>query len=356
MKYKKSLLVLLVVLISTVLISCKNRIETGGESPLKLKEASPTIAEYFPFTENRIFSYEGIGNEFAGQEVYFEYIEGNKAQFKIINSGTEVIKILEYDGESLKEKHIEGEAYYVTNRLDDLKKSEDENIILKEPLTVGSKWEAKPGIESRIKSLDKTLDLPYGKLEDVLEVETSLGGGRMQRDYYVKNLGHVAAVYKDGDFEAKTLLSSVVDQEFSSQVRFYYPIKGEKYMASEDRIINYTTNSDFKEHIIEGLKDPADLRLNSALSGDVILKKMDIDRKNDAIVLDFNKELVSSLEVFGDLEGVYLKSIANTFADYYKVSKVFIRVNGRSYKSKNIDLVEGTYLLFDSNGIKDINN
>ena len=78
---KYQILIILILALSVVFAGCKAiEEEEVSENLVSGEEIEPvekidTIEDYFPFKENTIMEYEGIGNEFAEQETFFEFIE-----------------------------------------------------------------------------------------------------------------------------------------------------------------------------------------------------------------------------------------------------------------------------------------
>ena len=85
-------------------------------------EAERNISDYFPFQENVKYVYEGKGNEFAGYEVYVDYISGNRIQHRVENGGTVTVRVYEMKDGKLARVFSKGEVYY---REDMLQKSDD---------------------------------------------------------------------------------------------------------------------------------------------------------------------------------------------------------------------------------------
>ena len=98
--------------------------DTSGSLDHSLAE----ISDYFPFLGNTVIEYQGIGNEFAEQKTFFEFIDGNKAQMKVLNPGTNLIKIYELKNGTLTESY--GRRFYHIENFT----SNKEDIILSEPI------------------------------------------------------------------------------------------------------------------------------------------------------------------------------------------------------------------------------
>ncbi len=102
------MIVIIFILIIGGVVGCKPTIGTSEEKPDEVLDKNPTISDYYPFTENAIYDYAGVGNEYAEQKTYFEFVDGNKAQIKVMNPGTHVVKVLEHKDGILREVYYEG--------------------------------------------------------------------------------------------------------------------------------------------------------------------------------------------------------------------------------------------------------
>jgi hypothetical protein len=316
----------------------------------KTNIAEYTINDYFPFKENTIMDYESVGNEFAEQTVFFEYIEGNKAQMKIFNPGTVVVKVLENSEGELKEIYSEGEFYHIENVLN--KADENNTILLKEPLKPGTSWTIPGGHKRAITGVDVDLELPYGKVK-ALEVVTQLGDGRQVSDYYVREIGHVATIYKDGEFVVETLLGEIKNSPYKSEIVFYYPSHGDIETVYMDRDIEFNTNDDIKDILEYDFKNPPSEKLISPISQNTKINSLTLESGNGIVRADFSKELVSEMNAGSGFEYEILRSITNTLGDYYGVDKVYISIEGRPYASGHYEIGEDEFFEVDKEGIKE---
>ena len=320
---------------------------------IKPKEENLTIKDYYPFKENIKMEYEGIGNEFAEQETFFEFIEGNRAQLKIFNPGTVIVKVLEYDNGELREVLTEGEFYHIENMLDI--NSEKSNIILKEPLKVGNSWNTSEGYKRTITGVDVNIETPYKEFK-ALEITTELGEGRKQMDYYVVNIGQVASIYKDGDFEVKTVLKKIEKEPYETEVILYYPLYEDIETVYLNRDIKFSTNGDIKKILESNLKDPKTDKLIPTLSKNTRINSVEFDRGNRLVKVDFSGELLTEMNAGSSLEDKILNSIVNTLGDYYGVENVYISVEGEPYSSGHFAIREDEYFTVDKTDAKKFKN
>ena len=357
---KYPLLVIVLLILPIVFTGCSSEksideVKTNNTPIIneeKINIEEHTIEEYFPFVENTIMDYEGIGNEFAEQIVFFEYIEGNKAQMKIFNPGTVVVKVLEYNEGELREVYSEGEFYHIENILD--KTGENNTILLKEPLKPGTSWTIPGGYKRAITGVDVDLELPYGKVK-ALEVVTQFGDERQVSDYYVKGIGHVASIYKDGEFVVETLLKEIKNSPYESEAVFYYSLYEDIKTVYISRDISFNTNDNIKDILEYNFKNPPSEKLIKLISENTKINSLTLERGNGIVRIDFSKELTIEMNAGSGLEYEILKSITNTLGDFYGVDKVYISIDGVPYASGHFEMREDEFFEVDKEDIEEFN-
>ncbi|HSH35966.1 GerMN domain-containing protein [Schnuerera sp.] len=345
-------LISILLFISLILVSCGETQEPpGDDAVVEPEEEVLTIKDFYPFKENWKMEYEGIGNEFAEQTTFFEFIEENKGQLKIFNPGTVMVKVLEYDEGELKEIFSEGEFYHIENMID--VKNENNNIILKEPLKVGTSWTTSGGYKSSITGIDVNIETPYKNFK-ALEVTTEFGEGRKQLEYYAKDVGPVASIYIDGEFEVKTLLEEIENESYEMDVKFFYPMFDEIKTGYVERDIEFSTNGNIKEILEYNLKNPNMNELISPISDNTKVNSIILDRGNQMVKVDFSNELLEDMNAGSAMEGEIIKSIVNTFANFYQVEKVYISTEGNPYSSGHFSINKDEFFTVDYSNIEEL--
>lgn len=316
-------------------------------------EGGLKATDYYPFDENKLYEYEGVGNEYAEQKVFLEFVDGNKAQFKLMNPGTNQIKIVEYKEKTLAEIYTEGEFYHIENMLS--VKPDKENIILKEPITVGNSWTTTDGDTKEITSLNTPIDTPYGQFE-ALEVITKYESGGEGKEYFVKNIGLVARIYDYEGNEIKTLLKSIETRPLENVSQFYYPLYSDtKSVYLEDKIL-FHTNESIEKIFEEKFKNAPSDELIAPLEENTQINSIHFDRTNNwTVKVDFSEELLMNNKAGTALESEILQSIVNTFGKFYDTEKVYITVNGRPYESGHFAMAGEEGFMVDTDGIEEFN-
>lgn len=293
------------------------------------KKENFTLEEYFPFLKDTALEYEGLGMEFAEKTVFFEYVDGNKAQIKVINPGTNIITILEKKDGAIKEIFSEGEFYHIEKLLDI--KPSIENILLKEPLEIGNSWETVNGEKREITGIDIEIETPY-EVFKTIEV-TTFKKDSEDRDYYAPGLGLVASVYKNNDMEIKSLLKSVKKEGRKIAIEKYYPIDIDSDLVYVNDVIDFYTNANIEEVLEEILKNPPSKELIPLISPKTKLNSIKLDRNNWKLRVDFSPELITDMNYGGAMESMVLSGIVNTLGRFYDVDGISITIDGRAYES-----------------------
>lgn len=366
-KMKKKIYVFFTILsILSVVTACSNmnsKEELKGEvleekedktETEKIEEMSK-VSDYFPFLQNTLMVYYGEGNEYAEQRVYFDYIEDNKAQIRMINAGTEVVQILEYKDGELRKVYSEGEFYHIKNLLkEDIKEDENVEILLKEPLKVGMSWKLPNGENRTITGSGVEINTPYKKFK-ALEVTTELGDKEKQIDYYVKGIGHVASIYSSADFEVKTLLESFEENKpLVHSIRFYYPEEEGTKLVYKNTDFQFRTNDSIESIFESGFKNPPSSKEISLISKNTKINSIVVDKENKIVKVDFSKELIEEMNAGSSLETQILNSMIYTFTNYYGVDKVYISTDGKPYSSGHYEIRENEYFTREDENIEEL--
>ncbi len=334
--FKIIFLIIIVYLSATLITSC-NAVNKPQEDEQKNKTTKTQlkVSDYFPITKDIHMSYKGIGNEYAEYETYVEYIKDNIMQVRNINPGTSLAVVYELKDGELERTLTQGEVYY---RYDYTSSKKEDEILIKEPIKVGTSWTLKDGTKRSITSTDKNISTPLGNYT-ALEI-TSESSESTVTDYYVKNIGHVKKVFKtkEGDFTVSSELEKIEkDMPYREQIRFYYPDFLKDKLAYVIKDIELFTNKDVKEIFEREMKIiPEGSELTKVMSDNTKILNIELDDDKDLVTVDFSSHLVSEMNAGTSLEAMLLKSITNTFGTYFQKQKVKITLEGKPYSSGHV--------------------
>ena len=145
-----------------------NGSETTGNPGENQEKPALKLNVYFPLTKGSTWQYEGEGNEYAtfNREVLFT--KDNLAQLKEDNGGTVSASIYKMTDNTITRIFSQGEVYEAINLLE--RQPNDNTIILKTPLAVGTKWGNNNEVRE-IVDLNSTTTTPAGRFEKCIKVK-----------------------------------------------------------------------------------------------------------------------------------------------------------------------------------------
>lgn len=346
-------LILFMILIFSA-FGCKQtaneEILTAGDEELN---TSLTIEDYYPFIENRVMVYEGIGNEYAEMKTFVEFIGDSTIQIKLMNPGTEFVNVLENKDGILREVFGEGEFYHIENMLK-ANRNQD-NIILKEPIILGNTWEDRDGNKVEITGINKGITIPLGEYK-ALEVTTTYKESTSKKDYYVKDLGFVGTIYEDREYTISSLLKSIDNTGLELRTRVYYPEANDTGSSYVNKLINFKTNGNIKNMLEELLKNPESDRLLAPISKDTKINSIKLNRDTWTLNVDMSEGFIKDMNAGSAYEVEIINSIVNSLGEFYDVEKVYISVEGEPYESGHLKLLENEYFTVNTSEIKELKN
>jgi len=154
-----------------------------------------SLKEFFPMTEGTKWQYLGEGNEFASFTSEVLFVKEDRAQVMENNGGTVSASVFKVTDDEIVRIFFKGEEYDETNFLDE--EPNDNLVILKKPLKVGTKWETTHGTREIVET-DAIVDTPAGKFEDCIKVRISLDTST-SFEYFKQGIGMVKRefIYED---------------------------------------------------------------------------------------------------------------------------------------------------------------
>lgn len=354
MKNLKKLSILLC-LAFMFLVSCNKNSNTnnptGDKTPTNNttnQSEKYTIKDYYPFKENVMLTYEGVGNEYAEKTVYTDFINKDKIQIRIINGGTTLAQVLQYTDGELRSLVSEGEFYYRDNLTNN--EYTKYEVLLKEPLQKGTSWTLSDGKKRYISAIDKEIQTPSGNYK-AIEVTTEYEDSKTY-DYYALNKGLVKSIFKASGMEVTTSLEKITENAPVVQTtKFYYPDYANDRMVFVKKALNFNTNDDTLEVFEKYFKESPNKDISPLIGKNVKISKLYLDQKSNTVMIDFTENLVTEMNAGSGLEAAILKGITNTLGDYYNTTNVIITMNGKPYGSGHILLEEGEVLRTDYKNI-----
>lgn len=372
MKRKKVLVATSIALLSLSMVACNVNLEEenasdndyvengsddkNGDSENSDKEDGQlaSIEDYYPIEKNTNYVYSGEGSEYASYERYVDYTskDGRTAQYREVNPGTTMARVVELRDGEVRRIYSRGEAYYredyILNPI--LRRSEgiEREILLKEPIEVGNSWTLKDGRVRSITAIDLLVETSSGDYE-AIEVTTD-GDEHVTRDYYARDVGHIKSVFDAGDgFEVLSELEEVEqDVAFTGRVNLYYPDLDANTYRYKPTPVKFKTN-DITRIVLGNLykRRPEGQDLGAVLTPNTSINYLYLNDKGHVYV-DLSQDFIREMNAGAYYETMLLKSLALTFGDYYnQASRVYLSIDGEDYESGHILMEKGEYMEVD---------
>lgn len=342
----KKLLIIISLLLSLVLLSgCAKKddvkpSEGDKSTPPETKAVLHTIKDYYGYKENSKYVYEGQGNEYASYTVIIDYKSGNRVQLRSNNGGTEMVKVLENQDGELRILLSRVESYYREN----LTQATNGNleILLKEPLLVGTSWTLSDSRKRSISKLEVELTTPLGSYK-TLEVTTEGKEGKTL-DYYAPDIGLVKSIFSSNGVEVSSTLTRIeTNVPLTHTVRFYFPNTNVDKLYFVNKQLSFNTNDITKIIFENAFKDLPKGNVVKVLGPNVKIKSLYLNKDN-RVYIDFTKEFLSEMNAGSSYESLILQSITNTIGTYYGVDKVYLTIEDKPYVSGHIEMKKGEFM------------
>ena len=328
--------------------------ETPAEEPVVEEEAKEyTVNRLYPFEGDIYKVYEGKGNEFAGYDVYVDFVQSDRIQLRENNGGTEIVRVLEKKDGMLKEIIFEPETYYKENFLS--KEANTDRILLMEPIAIGTTWK-NDNETNTITAVDKEVVTPYGTYDavEVTRVTKNEDGEYTNIDYYAEDVGLIQSLNIGEGYEVSSSLQKVeMDAVQKKVVNFYYPNAMDERIFLYRKEIQFTTN-DIPRNLIIGAYKELPKEAAPVLTPNTKVNYLYLN-EDGMVYVDLSRDFMNEMNAGAGYESLILQSLANTFGDYYGTDKVMLTIDGDTYESGHIMLRKFEPLKVNYDSIVDMN-
>lgn len=332
-------------------------VNTTQEGVIKPATATPIPAElkasdYFVFNKDTHKVFKGTGNEYAPYDTYVDYIKDNIAQERLSNGGTVSVSVFRLQSGTIKRVFRQGESYH---QYDYTGSTNLEEILLKEPIKIGTSWNLSDGGTRNITAIEKKIELPLGTYS-ALEVTTNRPDS-ITKDYYVKGLGHVKSEFGTLDSPDK-IVSELEKVEkgvpYPQTINFYFPQFEKDRIVYVTRKIDTYTNTEMKAIFQKELKNiPVNSDLSSTLSLNTKILNIKVEDEKGIITVDLSSEFLKEMNAGAGFESMLINSVTNTLGNYYQKDKVIITIEGKPYESGHFSMKPGEYFTVKQESIQE---
>lgn len=319
--------------------------ETNGQSTED--EVNQDLNAWLPRLDNVVYSYEGIGNEFAEYNWTPQFNQDDYYQVANQNPGTTLVEIFEYREDEIVRTFQRGETYFRDNftEIGSFPDDRQEEVLLKAPIEIGNSWSNEDS-DYEITAIDHEIEVPYGTF-NAIEVTITTDDAVTKR-YYAEDVGLVSEVFESEGMTVESNLESVeTDTPEILPFTVFVPDDQAMGMDQVEAELLLNTNDPARVAITELLSGQADgfENINILPEGTTINY---LFLNNDNIVeVDVSSEFEENMNAgsTGELFAIY--TLVNTLSQYYGAQEVLLTVDGEPYAGAHMALQEGETLAFN---------
>lgn len=306
---------------------------TSTETPLL------SVLNYFPLTPDVFFDYAGTGNEFVPMTAYVEFVGTDTIQLVYDNGGTQTHTLYSTANGQVQVIYTVSELY-AREDLSKLDPQKDGEILLMEPIAIGTSWDA-AGNTRTITGIDEPVTTPAGSFL-ALEVTTA-GDSTTTRQYYAAGIGLVKMTV-EGEYEiTQELKTLTTNAPRVLNLTVYYP-----RMTDTDIEIMYKeipvymkTNDTFSDILTTYFRTPVQSGLQPIMTQNTLINEISLDQVTGIVTIDLSANYVPSMNIGSSMEGAVLQCLTNTIGHAYGVSEVIVTLDGQPFESGHIALAPG---------------
>ncbi len=310
--------------------------------------------DYAPYLSNQIKQYSN-GNQ--NSATYMNYSQNDNAQSQIQwrQQGAVVTQVFVIGEGQIQQVTSTTNLNPYDNVLSsvDTLQTTDSQIILQEPLTVGTEWTDASNQTSEITALYDAMQTEAGVLTNVIEV-TRISDDRVQKDFYAQNQGFVGrwtseSLEEPGEYWQ--LVSDTRNVMLTHPITLFEPDDSQTELVrqSEGAFAFQTNGSLAKafEHMFREL---------GIIDATITVNDVYIDSQNVATI-DFSPGVVAVLNNYEASEEAVIRSIVYTMGNFFQTEKVRLTVNGNGLLPNSIPYPDqGIYEVSSPVSIDEENN
>lgn len=323
---------------------------TPYSTEIKSNNTNYKLQDFFTFKGNFKITYRSQNNscDFI-KTVFVDYINNNTIQLRIITPSNIIGQVIEYDNNELRIINSRSEFYYLDNIISHTNKEPE--ILLKEPIKVGTKWDLPDGSIRYISGINIDVKTPIGTFK-ALEVTTKSNNTTII-DYYAVGLGPIKTVYKNGETTTEMVIDKIENNaKYTQIIKFYYPDPTSDSLIYTKNKVSFKTNDILKNTIENYFKNPPS-ELLKLISDDTNINKLYFNYGDHIVYIDFSEDFLNYINENFNYSVKIVKCIVNTLADYYNTDKVCITFNNKPFSLDSLENKKNNIYYVDYKNIKE---
>lgn len=320
--------------------------EDSNENNQSEDEVNQDLTAWLPRLDNILYSYEGVGNEYATFNWRPQFNQENYYQTATDNGGTVNVEVFEYKDDEIVRTLQRPETYFRDNftEIGSFLEDSEEEVMLKAPIEIGNKWSSN-GNDYEITAVNHEIEVPAGDYTTI-ELTITMPDTVIKR-YYAEDVGLISEI---SETEGMTVKSNLENIKTNTPEVIPFVV----YLPDEQAIGMDTVETE----LILDTNDPARVAIEELLSG-ASERYKDIHILSEGTEINYlflNDENIVEVDVSSEFEenmagstgemfGIY--TFVNTLSEYYGTKEVLLTVEGKPYSGPHITLNEGELLAFN---------
>lgn len=277
-----------------------------------------------------------------------DYVWPDRIQLAYMNGATEYRRLFKVGNGRVQELLTRGELY-VREDLSQLPPIKDGEILLMEPLTVGTSWLVN-GEKRSITGMDVPVSTPAGSFKTI-EVTTQ-GKDVTTRQYYAAGIGFVKMAITGAYEITQTLEKRNPNASRQQNMTFYYPRMTQT--ATEIRFLDIRvtlkTNEGIREALAKYFSSPPASGYQRIMSPAVTIRSVNLDPVTEIIHVDVSKNYADEMKFGAEMEAAVIRCLVNTVGHAYNVERVILTLDGEPANFGHVAMDPGQSFKVDYDG------
>lgn len=299
---------------------------------------SYNLWDYAPYIAYQIKQFSNGAENYT---TYMNYNQNDNAQSQIQlrRGGTVATQIFSMGDGQIRQVTSSTNLNPYDNVLSQIGSLQTNNpqVLLQEPLTVGTSWSDDSNYQSEITALYNSIETEAGSLTNVIEVTRTSSEG-VVKDFYAQNQGHVATWSSDSldnSGEYWQLTSDARDVMLTHPMNMYEPDDSAENLVRESQgTFAFQTNGSLASAFQQMFRE-------LGIIDDTIMVNSVSVNSNNVAVIDFTPGVVAVFNNYNASEEAVINSIVYTLGEFFQTNQVRLTVNGNGLLPNSITYPEG---------------
>lgn len=296
-------------------------------------EINQNLNAWMPRLNDVIYSYEGIGIEYATYTWNPQFNQENYYQTVTNNGGTVLAEVFEYSDNQIVRVLSRPETYFRDN-FSSIGISENnriEEIVLMQPIEVGTSWTSRDS-ELEITKVHAEIEVPAGTY-NTIEVTETFEDTVIKR-YYAEDIGLVYEVNETAGETVESLLAEIrTDTPETLPITVYKPDDQAMGLETMNAELSLATNDPARVAIAELFRGDNENYSDFFIFPEGAEMNYLFLNNSNVVEVDLTSEYVSNMNAGSSGESLFLQSLSETLINYYGAESILLTIEGEPYSS-----------------------